>query len=108
MIIAGTTNAFFMVAPVTIPVTHCYELRVFSRSDNSGSSVRLEMHWLNAQGEELGRSTITSHTVATGQQWREAEGEFCAPAGSVATRVYAVAREGRVWLDDYSLRELAK
>lgn len=105
--LAVTSHDFFVSTPILTHVGRCYQLKVFDRAAQQRSSVRLQINWLDSAGHELEPSTVASRVVAADTLWQEAKAQFRPPAGSVAAHVYAVAQEGSVWVDDYSLRELA-
>ncbi len=106
--IAVTFQSLFISAPVQIQAGKCYQLSMFSRADRQDSLVRLQINWLDAKDNQLAPRTAGIQLVLVGSTWEQAKAEYRAPAGSYAARIYAVAQQGRVWLDDYSLRELAQ
>jgi hypothetical protein len=105
--IAVTLKDFFVSAPVQIQAGQCYQLSVFSRADQGDSLVRLQINWLDAKGNQLDPTTAAIQFTLVDSTWEQVKTQYRAPAGSYGARAYAVAQQGRVWLDDYSLRELA-
>jgi hypothetical protein len=77
---------------------------VWTRAQDPASAIRLQINWLNAEGHELDPSTASLEVVPVDPTWMLAEATFRAPPESTEGHVYAVAQQGRAWLDDYSLQ----
>lgn len=102
--IVATPSDYLVSGPTPVEADRCYRFRVFDRSDQPYSALRLQIGWLEPTGQELDSSTAAIHVVQSSPRWQEAKTHVRAPRGSSAARIYAVAEEGRVWLDEYSFR----
>jgi hypothetical protein len=103
-----TASDYLVSDPIPIESGQCYLIEFFTRRAKSGTArVRLQINWLDMLQHPLNRSTANSRTVEVNDQWRSARDQFRAPPQSRYATIYAVADTGAVWLDDYSLREVA-
>jgi len=64
------------------------------------------VNWLDESGRDLGPSADLTRALNAYPSWRAARAQVRAPVASRTARIYALAQKGRVWLDDYSFREV--
>jgi hypothetical protein len=104
-----TSTDFLTSSPIAVDADRCYLLRVFHRSaDNGQGTLRLQVNWIDREGHELDAITAGICVVATRRDWQVSTERFHAPAEAKFAVVYAVAQTGKVWVDDYSLRQLVE
>jgi hypothetical protein len=99
-----SADSYFISDRIPVSPGRCYEVRQFSRGRDSADQARLQVNWLDESGRDLGAAALVRMFNAY-PSWRGARARARAPAASRTARVYAVAHQGRVSLDDYSFRE---
>jgi hypothetical protein len=103
-----TSKDFLRSSPIPISPGQCYCLSVFHRdASRNPAKIRLQINWLDAQRRELDAATAAIRVVECEKFWQMASDDFRAPPDSRFAAVYAIAQNGRVWIDDYSLRQRA-
>lgn len=93
-------SGFTQIVPVT--PGRIYILSHYSRADAQGSSVRLQVNWLDKQEKIVG---VGLNVFPATTNWTKHELSDTAPAGAAVAMIYADAHVGEVWLDDYSFRQ---
>jgi hypothetical protein len=104
--VSVTANSFFVSDRIPVTPGHCYEVQQFSRGPHLDDQARLQVNWLDESGRDLGASAALIRVFNAYPSWRGARTAVRAPAASRTARFYATAHQGRVWLDDYSFREI--
>ena len=101
-----TPKDFLRSSPIPVTPGQCYCLSVFHRDASpTPSSMRLQINWLDSQRRELDPASTAIRVVDSETFWQKASDDFRAPPNSSFASVYAIAQNGRVWIDDYSLKQ---
>jgi hypothetical protein len=104
--VAVTADSYLISARIPIVAGHCYQVQQFSRGRQPGDQARLQVNWLDESNRDLGPSADLVRVLNAYPSWKSARTLVQAPAASRSARIYAIANRGRVWLDDYSFREV--
>jgi hypothetical protein len=104
--VSVTAGSFFISDRIPVSPGRCYEVRHFSRGGHLDDQARLQVNWLDESGRDLGTAAALVRVFNAYPSWRGARAWTRAPGASRSARIYAAAHQGRVWLDDYSFREI--
>jgi hypothetical protein len=106
---AVTAKDFLLSAPVPVQSGQCYRLSVQQRADSSKPGrLLLQLDWKDENKQDLHLPAISPVAALSPRHWQQSNMIVTAPAGSK----YAVARVSsaneKIWVDDYSLKEIPK
>jgi hypothetical protein len=105
---AVTPKDFLISDPVAVEGGQCYRLSVWQRANSAKlGTLRLQLNWKDGEKRDLSPPTAVAADVRSAPQWQESSITVQAPGGSKYAVVRAGTASGKIWVDNYSLRELA-
>ncbi|HTE91328.1 MAG TPA: hypothetical protein VK639_20420 [Terriglobales bacterium] len=103
-----TSKDFLISKPAGVEAGQCYRLSARQRSKSSKlGTLRLQLSWKDEDKRDLSPSTVALADILSAPQWQESSMMIRAPSGSKYATVYARAATGKIWVDDYSLKNIA-
>jgi hypothetical protein len=104
---AVTPKNLLVSQPVIVEAGQCYRMSVRFRSDPPKlGTLRLRLKWSDDNEHDLSSSASAIMETPSALQWQHPSMIIQAPIGSKYATVSAAAASGRVWVDNYSLKEL--
>jgi hypothetical protein len=104
---AVTEKDFVLSAPVPVEPGQCYRLTVREKANSSKpGTLRLQLDWKGEGKQNVDGPTSAISDARSARQWLEAILIARAPIGSKQAVVQARATDGRVWVDEFSLKRI--
>lgn len=106
---ALTGRDFLVSTPVRVEPGECYRLGVRDRANSSKrGTLHLQVHWKGENNHDVDAPTKLVASTRSGPHWQESTLIARAPVGSKYAVVSAKAAGAMIWVDDYSLKKIAK
>jgi hypothetical protein len=104
---AVTDRDFLLSAPVAVESGQCYRLSVQDRADSARLGVLLlQLDWKDEHKNNMDASSVVHADVHSAEGWSQSNMTVRAPSGSKYAVVRAAAERGKIWVDDYSFKEI--
>jgi hypothetical protein len=105
---AVTSKDFLLSVPVPVDPGQCYRLSVRKKAASAKppGTLRLQLDWKTQDNHSIQSPTVFLSEVRSAKHWQESTMVVRAPEKSRYVVLRAMAASGKVWIDDFSLKQI--
>ena len=101
-----TAKDFLFSQPVPVESGRCYRLSIRARADSDLATLVMQLNWKDEHNNDVDAPTRLRVRARPARRWEHPSLTVRAPAEAKSVVAQAKAADGKIWIDDYSLKSI--